>query len=236
MQMKAIVLAGGRGTRLEKVVSDLPKPLAPVRGEPFLFILLRFLSFHGIDQILISTHHLADKFAEHLQKLNGFSGNISIVKEPALLGTGGAVRFNCQNMNPEDYVLIVNGDTFFDFDLSGFVKKFQRETALALKEVPDAARYGTVEVAEGKVEKFVEKMPSHRRGLIYAGYSIVKVSDILRVLPEGNSSLEKDFYPALLARNQPIGGEVYAGNFIDIGIPEDYEKANTTFDFSKFSV
>ena len=219
---------------MEKIISDLPKPLAPVQGQTFIFILLRFLAFHGIDEIILSTHHLADKFAEHLKKLKNFSVPISVVKEPALLGTGGAVRFNCQNMNPADHVLVLNGDTFFDFDLTGFLQKFSHETALALKEVPDAARYGTVELSSGMIKNFLEKLPTHKAGLIYAGYCIVKVSDILRQLPEGNSSLEKDFFPKLLADHHLVKGEVYVGDFIDIGIPEDYEIANTKFDFSKF--
>ncbi len=233
--MKAIILAGGKGTRLGKIVSDLPKPLAPVQGQPFIFILIRFLVFHKIDQIIISTFHLAKKFNENLESLNKISKNISLINEPAPLGTGGAVRFVCREMNPEEHVLVLNGDTFFDFDLSGFVQKYRKVSALALKKVPDSSRYGTVEISNGNVTKFIEKAPLQKDGNIYAGFGILKVKDLLTFLPEGPSSLENDFFPKLLQENQLLKGEVYAGKFIDIGIPEDYRFANTRFNFSKFT-
>jgi D-glycero-alpha-D-manno-heptose 1-phosphate guanylyltransferase len=233
--MKAIILAGGKGTRLQKIVSDLPKPLAPIQGQPFIYILIRFLLFHKVEQIVISTQHLADKFAEHLPGLRKMCGQISLVKEPAPLGTGGALRFACQNISADEHVLVLNGDTFFDFDLAGFVKKYNKDTALALKEVPDSSRYGTVEFSNGQVRLFWEKSPTVQLGAIYAGFSILKVKDLFDLLPDGYSSLEKDFFPKFLQEKRNLKGEIFDGKFIDIGVPEDYENANSQFDFSKFS-
>ena len=232
--MKAIILAGGKGTRLQTVISAVPKPLAPVQGQPFIFILVRFLLFHGIKEIIISTHHLAEKFGGYLEDFKKIAQSISLIKEPAPLGTGGALRFSCQQFSASENILVLNGDTFFDFDLSAFVKKYARETALALKEVPDSARYGTVELKDGNIQKFTEKSKTPAFGAIYAGFAIVSTQDILDFLPEGSSSLEKDFFPKLLRESRPVKGEIFNGKFIDIGIPEDYSVANTLFDFSKF--
>jgi D-glycero-alpha-D-manno-heptose 1-phosphate guanylyltransferase len=232
--MKAIILAGGKGTRLQKVVSDLPKPLAPVKGEPFIHILIRFLKFHGIEEILISTHHLAEKFAERLGDFKKLA-NVSLAKEPAPLGTGGAVKFVCRNLNPDEYILVLNGDTFFDFDLKKFIGKRRQETALALKNVPDSSRYGTVKLNGDHIASFQEKAQAGGPGTAYAGYSIIQVKDVLALLPEGPTSLETNFFPELLRRKRPIAGDIFDGAFIDIGIPEDYEFANTEFDFSRFS-
>ena len=232
--MKAIILAGGKGTRLQTVISDVPKPLAPIQGQPFIFILIRFLLFHGIKEIIISTHHLAEKFDGYLGAFKKISQNISLVKEPAPLGTGGALRFTCQQFSASKNFLVLNGDTFFDFDLAAFVKKYATETALALKEVPNSARYGTVELKDGNIQKFTEKSETPASGAIYAGFAIVSTQDILDFLPEGSSSLEKDFFPKLLRESRLVKGEIFNGKFIDIGIPEDYAMANTLFDFSKF--
>src|SRR4051812_34866099 len=114
--MKAIVLAGGKGTRLGSVVSDVPKPLASIRGEPFLSILIRFLIFHGINEVFLSIGHLSEKFDEALKEFKKISPSVFLVREESLLGTGGAVRYACQTVcHNDETVLVLNGDTFFDF-------------------------------------------------------------------------------------------------------------------------
>jgi D-glycero-alpha-D-manno-heptose 1-phosphate guanylyltransferase len=232
--MKAIILAGGKGTRLSSVVADVPKPLAPVQGEPFLFILARFLRHHGIEDAVISVYHLSEKFEAVFPQLKSLLPKATLAREPSPLGTGGAVRFACRGMSQEDYVLVMNGDTFFDFDLSDFMRKHASHTALALKEINDISRYGSVQLEAGKIKAFAEKTPEHRAGLIYAGFSIVHVGELLKFLPEGSSSLEQDFFPSLLKAGKSIHGEPFPGRFIDIGVPEDYHFANSNFDFSKF--
>ena len=233
--MKAIILAGGKGTRLQSVVSDLPKPLAPVQGQPFIKILIRFLRFHGINEVIISTHHLADKFEDSLNELNQTGAKVSLVKEPLPLGTGGAVRFICKSLAPNERVLVLNGDTFFAFNLASFIKTHKTETALALKHIHDASRYGTVKLNGNRVQSFIEKAPNKSPGIIYAGYCILWAKDVLGTLPEGACSLENDFFPKILAKNGSIEGTVFSDDFIDIGVPEDYMLANTKFDFSQFS-
>lgn len=231
--LKAIILAGGKGTRLQSVVANQPKPLAPVQGEAFIFILIRFLVFHKIDQIVISTGHLAENFEKSLEDLRLIEQSISLVRESHSLGTGGATRFACENFNRDEFILVVNGDTFFDFNLSSFIECHKNHNALALKYVEDASRYGTVDLKNNLLTHFIEKENIKKPGVIYAGFGIFKVEDILGRLPEGKSSLELDLFLNLLS-NKLLYGQIYDGDFIDIGIPEDYKIANTTFNFTKF--
>lgn len=228
--MKAVILAGGKGTRLQPVVNDTPKPLAPVHGVPFIFILMNFLTQNKISSAIVSTGYLAEQFETAFKD---FYFKPQLIQESIPLGTGGAVRYVCEGLNSEESILVANGDTFFNFDLAGFIQRNKANTAMALREVDDISRYGTVQLDGQKITAFTEKRPVHEKGLIYAGYSIVKVKDILEILPQGASSLENDFFPIILQQNRLLG-EVFSGQFIDIGIPEDYHRANTDFDFSTY--
>ncbi len=232
--MRAIILAGGKGTRLQSEVPNLPKPLAPVRNQPFLYILMRFLAANGVSEIAISTFHMADQFRARLPELKKLAKKVTLVEEPAALGTGGAIRFACSELKPTEHVLVLNGDTYFGFDLGRFLKKHAQENALALKRVANSSRYGTVATKSGRVAEFLEKSTKGGSGTIYAGYCILNVGDLRRLLPEGPSSLETDFFPGLLREGKALVAEEFPGEFIDIGIPADYQHANSAFDFSGF--
>lgn len=231
--MKALILAGGRGTRLASVVSDVPKPLAPVKGQPFISILIKFLVAHDVKDIVISTGHMAEKFVETLPELRKITPNILLHEEASALGTGGAARFACCQFPGEESILILNGDTFFNFDLSGFINSSSNINTIALRKINNSSRYGTVKISKGLVTEFVEKNSHNDPGIIYAGFAILRINDLMLMLNEGNSSLENDFFPALLKRAS-LHGKIYDGEFIDIGIPEDFETANTNFNFSSF--
>lgn len=221
--MEAIVLAGGFGTRLQQVVPDLPKPMAPIGERPFLEILLTLLSRKGVQRVVLSLGYKADKVMSHFGgKFAGMELVYEVEKTP--LGTGGALR-RAMNCCKTDHVFIFNGDTYFDLDEQKVeLQWFQnRSPIIVAREVPDTARYGRLEVSGGYVAGFAEKGMAGP-GLINAGCYVFPC-DILNGFPlDVPFSLENDFLMKAVTRQR---FEVYVtdGHFIDIGVPEDYANA-----------
>lgn len=224
---QAVVLAGGFGTRLAHVVSDVPKPMAPVAGRPFLRFVLDLLADNGFSRVVI-----ADGYKREL--IEGFFGDtyrgLELVysSEDTPLLTGGAVRKAltcCSN----DWVYVLNGDTFLDveFDTMDSVAveaSASVKAVIATKEMRDFDRYGTMNVAaDGTVLAFNEKMPC-AHGNINAGAYLIRC-DCLASYPEA-FSLESDCFERIVAEGA-IKAVSCAGDFIDIGVPEDYELAQT---------
>src|SRR5829696_6680805 len=168
MELGAVVLAGGMGTRLRAVVADRPKVLAPVAGRPFLTYLLDQIADAGIQRVVLSTGHLAEQFASII---GDRYRNISILYayEEQPLGTGGAIRFAC-GFTDADQLLVMNGDSYCDADLSSYVDWHvggQHDASLMLAKVSDTSRYGTVEIdAVCRITAFVEKRPETTAGYI----------------------------------------------------------------------
>jgi len=235
MLQTAIILAGGFGTRLQSVVSDLPKPMAPINGEPFLNFQLGYLKHYGIKKIIFSVGYLADKIETYYK--SSYQGlEISYVLERTPMGTGGGIRLAMQTCNDE-YALVLNGDSFFDFDLHEFFKLHINETSqfsLSLRKVNDSSRYGTIETdATDRIVTFKEKTNLAQEGKINAGVYILNKEQYLQhTKPEINFSIEKDFFEKHLS-TLSIKGFEFNGYFIDIGIPEDYAKAQ--HDFKRFA-
>lgn len=223
----AIILAGGFGTRLKTVVSDLPKPMAPINGDPFLDYQLRYLKHAGIRQAIISVGHLAEKIQDHYGvHFNGL--DIRYVRESTPLGTGGGIRLALEACADKN-ALVLNGDSFFDVDLKHFHDRHAAggaQISLALRKVSDAARYGTIE--RDKTERIVsfrEKNGLSKPGVINGGVYILNKALYLEATPAGTPfSIEKDFFEKNLDTFVMKGFE-FDGYFIDIGIPEDYAKA-----------
>jgi D-glycero-alpha-D-manno-heptose 1-phosphate guanylyltransferase len=224
---EAIILAGGFGTRLKEVVSDLPKPMAPVDGKPFLAHLLDYLKSYHIQRVIISTGHLADK-------ISSYFGNeyeemeIVYSHEDAPMGTGGGIKLAIQKCK-SDVVLVLNGDSFFDIDINEFYAKHRWERAdfsIALRKVPNAARYGTIGlIDENKILFFKEKTGEEKEGVINGGVYLLNRELFLKNTPLGEPfSLEQDFFESFINRFM-FNGYLSKGYFIDIGIPEDYKKA-----------
>jgi D-glycero-alpha-D-manno-heptose 1-phosphate guanylyltransferase len=222
--MEAIVLAGGMGTRLRYAVSDVPKPMAPVNGKPFLFHVLNWLKDFPVEKIVMSVGYKSESIVEFFGK--SFCGiNIEYVAEEAPLGTGGAIKLAMQNCSGGN-ILVINGDTYFPIDINNF-HRFHREIdsrfSVALKPMKDFSRYGSVECTGNKILKFNEKKLCSE-GLINGGVYLVNRDYFNSLnLPEV-FSVEKEVL------------EKYAGSgiircmisdkpFIDIGIPEDYKRA-----------
>ena len=238
MIKEAIVLAGGFGTRLQSVVSDVPKPMAPINNQPFLNYLFNYLTSFGVTRLLISTGFLHEKIEEYYNNLpqsclwNGAEIIFSHEVEP--LGTGGAIRFAMDKCNDAE-VLVVNGDSFFDIDITKFSKKHGAEKAnhsLALREVVDSSRYGTVQLDDtsNRIINFREKTGEVKKGLINGGVYILNKQLFQSSTPKAtNFSIEKDFFEKQLFK-QLLAGFEFDGYFIDIGIPEDYKRAQHEFE------
>ena len=223
--MEAIVLAGGFGTRLKQVVPDLPKPMAPVAGRPFLEILLTSLAHKGFGRVVLSLGYMAEKVVAHFGvRFAGMELVYEIESSP--LGTGGAVRIALAQC-AADHVFVVNGDTFLDLEVVEVEAHWQKHRApiIVAREVSDTARYGRLDTNHGRVLGFVEKGVVGA-GLINAGSYVLPVT-ILDGFPLGQSfSLEADFLAKAVAE-QRFDLFVTNGHFIDIGVPEDYARAQT---------
>ncbi len=230
MTHEAIVLAGGFGTRLRDVVSDVPKPLAPVAGRPFLEYVLERLASQDYSHIVLATGYMHDKVADCLgQSFGGMS--VDYAQETTPLGTGGAI-LNALQLCSGDNVTVLNGDTLFLADLHRLQTiAAERHTplAIALRHVPDAARYGAVDIDEtGRITRFCEKSTTDAGtdGLINGG-----IYQLQRSLLAGHTvgetfSFEKDVMQRLYTDIDFYGmpSDAY---FIDIGIPQDYTRAQT---------
>ena len=225
--MEAVVLAGGLGTRLREVVPDLPKPMAPIAGRPFLEILLTSLSRKGIIRVVLSVGFMAEKISGYFGDRFGNLELIYVVeREP--LGTGGAVRLGMQ-VCVTDHVFVFNGDTFLDLEMDQVEHHWQlhRRPIIVGREHSDTARYGRLVTAEGAVIGIAEKGATGP-GLINAGCYIFNRGQ-LDGCPAGTAfSLETNYLPTAIT-NTRFDLYVTKGKFIDIGIPEDYERAQSEF-------
>lgn len=236
MLKEAIILAGGFGTRLQSVVNDVPKPMAPINNIPFLNYVFDYLKFYQIEHVVLSTGYLAEKILDYYkEEFNGIK--ISYTKEETPLGTGGGIRLAITKCTTTD-VLVLNGDSFFDVDInihySNHLLK-QANCTLALRKVDNAARYGTIQLGDlNTIDAFKEKDSVEREGLINGGVYILN-REIYLSKTEVNSafSIEKDFYEKRI-KELTIFGFEYNGYFIDIGIPEDYKKAQDEFKGFKY--
>lgn len=225
--MEAIILAGGMGTRLQSVVSDVPKCMAPVAGNPFLYYILSALEAAGFQHVILSLGYKHEVVEEWIQTYST-SLHISSVIEETPLGTGGGVKFALSKAK-EDEVFVLNGDTFFHIDYVRMLDLHRQTNALAtlaLKEMKDFSRYGVVEInPTNRILHFLEKQ-YRDSGLINGGVYLVNKEEINK-LPD-TFSIEKDFFEVKVA-SDILSGFVSNGYFIDIGIPEDYEKAQSDF-------
>ena len=217
--MEAVILAGGLGTRLRSVVSEVPKCMAPVDGKPFLQYMLEWLSRFDVSHVVLSVGYLREVIFAFIDSREWpFEISYAVEEEP--LGTGGGIRLALTKCR-EDRVIVLNGDTFFNVDLKALT--FAAPVTLALKPMRDFDRYGAVDLAGGLVTGFHEKTAC-TEGLINGGvYALVRSRLDLAFYP-GRFSFEKDLLEPLAAARL-VAGQVQEGYFIDIGIPEDYTRA-----------
>lgn len=224
-QLKAIILAGGLGTRLREVIKDVPKPMATIAGRPFLEYLVLQLARWKMKEIIISIGYKGDVIKAHFGNGRNFGVNIRYSEEKELLGTGGAIRQSLTCIDGKEF-MVMNGDTFLNVDFHELVSSHyarQAKATISLVQTQGTSRYGGVERNEkGEVVRFVEKS-TEKDVLINGGVYIFR-REVFTSIPSGNVSLEKEILPFLV--NQGLYGIIVNGFFVDIGVPYDYINLN----------
>jgi D-glycero-alpha-D-manno-heptose 1-phosphate guanylyltransferase len=244
---EALVLAGGFGTRLRAIVSEVPKPMAPVAGKPFLEHLLNGLAAKGLQRVVLSVGHMASSIVDHF---GGRFGALSLdyAVETTPLGTGGAIALGLTRCH-ERAVLVLNGDTWLDLEMPALTAQWQRQAQpapiIVAREVDDVSRYGSLQIEGGCVRRFVEKGGAGR-GFINAGVYLLPRDFLAGRAPPAASTFSSPgtatatapataFTPFAIEADLLVGyvlthrteAFVSRGEFVDIGVPEDYARAQT---------
>lgn len=225
-----VILAGGLGTRLKGEVDNLPKVMAPVNGKPFLEYLLDYIAKAGFQRVILSTGYLNHVIQDYFRdKYKSIDIVYSIEEKP--LGTGGAIKRAFEHVHTP-FFMVMNGDTFFRINLQKFFERhieFLADMSIALRHVENASRYGQVECRDDStISRFKEKSEEIKPGLVNGGIYIIKSKFFKKqVLPE-KFSLEDDFLQHKVEQEEFIG-QVFTDYFLDIGIPQDYKRAQSEF-------
>lgn len=235
--MHALILAGGRGTRLRPLTVYTPKPVVPVMNRPFLLYQIEILAKAGIRDITLSLSYQPDKIEDVLEDGSEYGVNLRFITEPAPLGTAGAYRFAADGI--EETALVLNGDVLTDIDIAAllaFHREKSAEATIVLTPVADPSAYGLVETSvDGHVGRFLEKpRPEQLKDIkvntINAGVYVLEPS-ILKMVPMGeNSSFEYNVFPSILEKKKPFFAYVMDGKYWrDIGTPQSYLAAHHDF-------
>ena len=222
-----IILAGGYGTRLKSVVKDIPKVMADINGKPFLRFILDQLNREGFKKVDLligfKGEIIKNYFGDIYKNLE-----ITYFFEKEKLGTGGAVKNASKNLN-FNKLLVLNGDTYHEISRKKFIENISNEcNGILCQEMSDPSRYGIVNIDKNNyVKKFEEKKSLFGKYLINAGTYLINCKDI-ESCAEDKFSLEHNFMPSLIKKNNLKAFNIN-GLFIDIGIPEDLDKAKKLF-------
>jgi D-glycero-alpha-D-manno-heptose 1-phosphate guanylyltransferase len=226
--MEAIILAGGLGTRLRAAVPDLPKPMAPIHGRPFLEHQMDYWIAQGVTRFILSVGYKRELIEAHFGTAYRKYA-VTYAREEEPLGTGGGLLLALAEAQTES-ILVLNGDTFLEVVLESLCAQHaakQAQLTIALRRVPHNDRYGEVLLnADQAIAAFSAK-PSGSEGIINGGVYMMQREAILSLGWKAGDkvALEQDLFPALLDRKLNIFGVEYPGAFIDIGVPEDYQRA-----------
>lgn len=222
--MEAIILAGGLGTRLRNVIPDLPKPMAPICGRPFLAILLDELISTGFTTITLAVGYRYEAIRDYFrQNYGSLRLNYSVEKKP--LGTGGAIRLALEQTTAPQ-VFVLNGDTHLELDYRAMLRAHLKAGAaltMAVIRVPDAGRYGALDIEQGHIRGFFEKGRSGP-GWINGGVYLLSAELLDRYALPRVFSFETNLLTPNVRELKPLAFQT-EGTFIDIGIPEDYDRA-----------
>jgi D-glycero-alpha-D-manno-heptose 1-phosphate guanylyltransferase len=234
LEVKAIILVGGMGTRLRSVVASKPKVLASIGERSFLELLVCQLRSQGIRHLVMCTGYLADQIESRFGDGRIWGVSIEYSKEQTPLGTAGAMKLAQRYLRDIPEFLVLNGDSFLEIafhDLMVFHREHDGALAtMAVLRVKDTSRYGSVQVdASDRITAFTEKAGSNPSGLVNAGVYVFSQA-VWQHIPEGPASLEKDLFPRLLHRG--LYAQEQHGMFIDIGTPADYARAQRLLRFS----
>ena len=221
--MKALILAGGFGTRLKSITGDeIPKPMVSIWGKPFIEHQIMFLKEQGIRDIIIAVHHLSDVIKSYCGDGRLWLTNITYSEEEKPLGTAGAIKNAKKYL--DDTFIVLNGDTFSNIDLKKLVefhKNNQNKATVALTKIEDTKNYGSVFLEGDKIKSFSEKIEGS--GFINRGVYVFEPEVLKLIDEEKNVSLEKELFPKM-AQEGNLFGYLNEGYFIDIGRPETYQK------------
>jgi len=225
MIKQAIILAGGLGTRLRSVVSELPKCMAPVAGKPFLHYVIDYLQNNGIQSFIFSVGYKSESIISFIKNnYTGIEYQFSIEEEP--LGTGGAIKLALEKTT-EKNALVCNGDTLFKVninEINNFHLQHNPDCTLCLKPMNNFDRYGVVELGNNNVVVSFKEKQLYDNGLINGGvYTLNGEAFLNKSFPE-KFSFEKDYLEKFVGEDKMYGW-IQDEYFIDIGIPEDYERA-----------
>lgn len=227
--MEAIVLAGGLGSRLRAEVPDVPKPMAPVNGRPFLEYLLDYWIGQGVSRFVLSVGYKREAIERRFAACYR-NAEIDYAVEQRPLGTGGGLLLALGRRRQNDMFLVVNGDTFFEVDLTALRQHHEAtraEFTVALREIEANERYSGVQMgADGKIGAFSRaRTPGRARinGGVYLAESTAFAG--MELGSDRPVSLEDDLFPRMLAAGRRLYGFVSPGRFIDIGVPQDYRRA-----------
>lgn len=220
---QAVILAGGKGTRLGNLAKNIPKPMMDIRGVPFLEILVRLIASQGIEHFIFSLGHLPEPIIKHFGDGSKMGIRITYLIEPYPMGTGGFLHLLPESA--DDHFLVANGDSFFDIDLSVLYDVFVKnraDAAIALARVEDASRFDRVILDKDRISAFAGKGKTGP-GLVNGGVYIFSRNPMHQAQFSG-VSLENDIFPALV-KKKTLYGAVFPDTLTDIGIPASLEKA-----------
>ncbi len=228
--MKAVILSGGLGTRLRPLTINTPKTMVPVLNMPFLEYVIRRLSRHGIEDIVLALSYLPQAIEDHFGDGRRFGVKLHYVVEKTPLGTAGGVK-NAEKYLDEAF-LVLNGDIFTDLDLTDMMAFHQQKRAkatIALTPVADPTSYGLVETdARGRVTRFLEKpqLAEVTTNMINAGTYVLEPEVMSLVPPQTSFSFEHQLFPSLLEQGEPVYAYPSSCYWIDIGTPQKYLQLN----------
>jgi len=221
--MEAIILAGGLGKRLRSVVSDLPKPMAPIGDKPFLEYILQYLKQNGITKVILSVGYKWETIKEYFgNNFEGIKLIYSVENEP--LGTGGAIKKAIEKVHSKE-VFIINGDTFFNVDLRLLALNSNSKIILSLKKMHDFDRYGCVESDSNNIVTSFREKEYRESGNINGGIYLAKKNMFDQFNLKEKFSFEEFMQENFQELNITV--KIFNNYFIDIGIPKDYKKAQT---------
>jgi mannose-1-phosphate guanylyltransferase len=206
----AVILCGGKGTRLYPLTYDVPKPMLPIKGKPVLEHQVEFLRKQGISTIYLAVSVLKEQIIDYFKDGTDYGVEMKYLHDNCE-GTAGALR-DLKNLNLEEPVLVMNGDTLFDVDVEDMKKHHKEKITIAVANTENPDRYGVVK--DGQIQEKIKV----ERGLVSIGLYIIE-PEVFSIIPKGFCSLEKEIFPQLKQ-----GFYQYEGDWFDMGTMEVYEE------------
>ncbi|MCX6695459.1 MAG: sugar phosphate nucleotidyltransferase [Candidatus Altiarchaeota archaeon] len=222
---KALILAGGKGTRMRPLTYEIPKPMIPLKGKPLIQHIIELCRKYDVRDIVLSVGYLGEKVKQHFGDGSNLGVRISYIEEKDELGTAGPLNLGREMFDGP--FLMFNGDVLCTLDIPDFIRFHEENKGLAtiaLTQVDDTSSFGVVRMKGDKILEFIEKPSGKEESkLINAGVYILE-PEVFNYVPKGKASIERDIFPKL-AKEGKLYGYHFEGEWLDTGTPEAYEKA-----------